>query len=114
VADLIDLATEVPEYLSFIFDADEEAGLLSPAPSGYPEDETNSWAGQRHAEPDPDGSVKSTAEVAELLGITRQAVSHAARRHGIGRLVGTQRVFAEGDIQQLRSRPAVGRPSIGK
>jgi predicted RNase H-like HicB family nuclease len=63
VADLADLATEVPAFLSFVFDADEDAGLLSPAPSGYPEDESFSWSGTRYAEPDPDLPVRSTGEV---------------------------------------------------
>ncbi|MGH2604523.1 MAG: helix-turn-helix domain-containing protein, partial [Dehalococcoidia bacterium] len=46
----------------------------------------------------------TTNEVAAALGITPRMVRYAAKRDGIGRLVGRDYVFSAADVEALRTR----------
>lgn len=48
--------------------------------------------------------IYSAAQVAEMLGLTRQRVTQCARRWGIGRKLGREWMFAPADVEAIRDR----------
>lgn len=50
-------------------------------------------------------TLHTTAEAAELLGISRQLVHKYTKRHNIGTVYGRQRLLTAADIETIRTRP---------
>lgn len=50
-------------------------------------------------------TLYTTAQVAELLGISRQLVHRYTKRHNIGTVYGRQRLLTAADIDAIRTRP---------
>lgn len=107
---LEEIPHNVREVLELEFDGSEEDGWLVPAPSPYPDDDTiHIHQMQSPGVPDPN-ALKSAREVGDHLGISSQAVNAAARKLGLGRIIGEQRLFSPADVQALTARPGRGRP----
>lgn len=107
---LDEIPPNVRTILRMKFDAAEAGGWLVPAPSPYPEDDTiHIHQMQTPAVPDPD-ALRSARDVGDQLGISAQAVNAAARKLGLGRIIGEQRLFTPADISEIAARPRRGRP----
>lgn len=107
---LEEIPQNVREVLDLEFDGSEEDGWLVPAPSPYPEDDTiHIHQMQTPGVLNPD-ALKSARNVGDQLGISAQAVNAAARKLGLGRIIGEQRLFTPADIREIAARPRRGRP----
>ena len=109
-ASLDEIAGNIREALDVTFEAAEISGWLVPAPSSYPTDGIVRLDGEQQPQPDPAGPLLSAGEVADRLGISRRQVNAKAQKLGVGRIIGSQRVFSEADIDLVRPRPTRGRP----
>lgn len=107
---LNDVAANVREALEVTFDVAELLGMLVAGPSGYPEDGVIRLDGEQRPEQDPTNPLFSATEAAERLGVSRRQLNAKAQRLGVGRKIGTQRVFTEAEIELVRPRPTRGRP----
>jgi hypothetical protein len=58
-------------------------------------------------------TLYSSREMAEMLGITQRRVNALAKRRGVGKFVGSARVFSRGDVARLKPGPT-GNPNFGK
>jgi excisionase family DNA binding protein len=50
-------------------------------------------------------TLYTTAQAAELLGISRQLVHKYTKRHNIGAIIGGHRLLTAADIETIRTRP---------
>jgi hypothetical protein len=60
--------------------------------------------------------MKTSREVCEALGCDKGTVSRAARKLGVGKMVGTSKVFTLAEVAKLKKeiRAKPGNPSFGK
>lgn len=107
---LDEVASNVRVALRLAFDGAEASGWLVPAPSPEQEDDMIHFNQmQTPGVLDPD-ALKSARDVGDQLGISAQAVNAAARKLGLGRIIGEQRLFTPADILEIAARPSRGRP----
>lgn len=100
----------VRECLDGLFADQEAAGYLVEAPGDYSQADAITLDAESAPTQDPEAALASAAEVAERLGITKQAVHVASRKLGAGRMVGNQRLYTAWDVERLSQRQPVGRP----
>jgi hypothetical protein len=54
-------------------------------------------------------TLHTTAQAAQLLGLSERQVRHVAGQLGVGTRYGKRALlFSEADIEQLKNRPAIG------
>ncbi|MCA9859150.1 MAG: type II toxin-antitoxin system HicB family antitoxin [Thermomicrobiales bacterium] len=96
-----EIAEMAEDALRTWLEANLEAGNPIPEPGDF------SFAGWDWDK--PEAKLRTTQEVAEMLGVTPRRVLAIAENRGVGRRFGRSVMFSEVDIEAMRPGPA-GRP----
>lgn len=105
VTDLAQVGQEVATLQQLWLEGLEEDGLKVPKPS-YDWDPINRQPGDFTV-----GTVYTTQEAAELLGLSVRRVNALSNSRGLGELIGKVKVFTKKEIENMKHR-TTGRPKM--